>query len=169
MTWPKWEFVSTFECDFEKLRLGIRIHQIILESRIFYMPESQTKNAIWIPSWYEMDQSVLVGTSCKFAFYQESPKLEIDNDYDLVFFNQLDSDANQEIRFALVREIYHQQLGQLMRVDTDGLDYVFTPIDGDDIFVNAEEEPGKAYETDISDWTLRVILENVSDPMNDLV
>lgn len=133
------------------------------------MNESNSLTAIWKPSWFEMDQSVLIGTSSKFWFYQESPSIGSLGEYDLVFFNQLESAADSELRFATVREIYHAQLGALQRVDTDGLDYIFTPIGKEDILVNAEEEPGKAYEHDIEDWTLRVLLENVSKPMSDVV
>jgi hypothetical protein len=70
-----------------------------------------------------------------------------------------------------VLEIIHPQLGPLERVDTSGLDYVFKPADGEEIYVNAEEEPGVAYDFDqpVGDWSLLVTLDDVSDPIADAV
>lgn len=135
------------------------------------MSESEIKKAIWTPSWYEMDQSIAVGSSNKFWFFQDSQSVaDIADDIDIVFFNQLDSTVNSEMRFANVAEIHHSILGQLSRVDTDGLDYIFTTVDGTDILVNAEEEPGKTYDegVEIEDWSVVVCLTNVSQPTGDI-
>lgn len=131
------------------------------------MPEPVQKKAIWTPSWYEMDQSIAVAMTGKFLFFQNTSSGDsYDDDVDFVFFNQLDSDTNSELRFATVAEIYHKNLGPLKKVDTDGLDYIFSPIDGDDVLVNAEEEPGKTYddELEIDDWSVEVLLVDVSSP-----
>lgn len=118
-----------------------------------------------------MDQSLAVGIKQKFWFFQDIPAQMVDEDVDYVFFNQLDSEVNSVLRFAEIVEIYHPELGNLARVDTDGLDYIFVPIEGGEIFVNAEEEPGNAYDTEfeIDDWTLQVTLQNVSEPICDVV
>ena len=128
--------------------------------------------AIWKPSWYEMDQSLTVGVHQKFWFFQDDPsQAELKADFDYVFYNQLDSDTNTQVRFAEIVEIHHSVLGPLSQVDTDGLDYIFVPMGAKEILVNAEEEPGKTYdsELEIADWTLHVTLQNVSDPISDIV
>ena len=127
--------------------------------------------AIWNPSWYELDQSLAMGIKKKFWFFQEKPADAQTSDADLVFFNQLDSEINSVVRFAEIVEIYHPILGTLARVDTDGLDYIFVPIEGSEIYVNAEEEPGKTYDSDVEvdDWSLVVTLQNVSEPICDIV
>jgi hypothetical protein len=64
----------------------------------------------------------------------------------------------------------HPVLGELLRVDADGLDYIFFPVDGDEVVVNAEEEPGVTYDTsnEISEWSVIVKLTEVSEPMGEL-
>jgi hypothetical protein len=91
---------------------------------------------------------------------------------DFQFFNRTISETHQPLfRFARVLEILHPVLGPLERVDTSGLDYVFKPVGSDEIFVNAEEEPGVAYDFDqpISDWSLLVTLDDVSEPQADAI
>ena len=135
------------------------------------MNKSEYKKAVWRPSWYEMDQSIAVGSDSRFCFYQDSRGQGLDEEIDFSFFNQLDSDANSETRFATVAGICHSVLGPLSRVDTDGLDYIFTLLDGTDVVVNAEEEPGKSYDDgiEIEDWSVVVSLVNVSEPLGDVV
>lgn len=128
--------------------------------------------AIWTPGWYEMDQSLAVGIKQKFCFFREMPQSEFMGEpIDLVFYNQLDSDCNSLVRFAHVVEIYHDQLGQLTHIDTDGLDYIFVTAEGTDVVVNAEEEPGSTYNSDldIEDWSVLVTLDHVSDPIDEAV
>jgi len=68
-------------------------------------------------------------------------------------------------------EIRHQELGELLRVDTDGLDYIFFPANNEEIVVNAEEEPGSTYDSDleVADWSVLVKLVEVSEPVADMV
>ena len=135
------------------------------------MKDTNYKSAIWTPSWYEMDQTLVVGMKSKFWFFQDKPSQQLaDENFDFVFFNQLDSETNSEMRFASVAEIHHEVLGPLSRIDTDGLDYIFTTVDGEDIVVNAEEEPGKTYEGEfeVDDWTVVVSLLEVSEPIGDV-
>ena len=90
---------------------------------------------------------------------------------DLVFYNQLDSTKNCTVRYAKIVEMYHPQIGPLHRVDTDGLDYIFFPVDGEEIVVNAEEEPGSTYDGQVvvDDWSVFVKLADVSEPVADVV
>ena len=139
------------------------------------MSETVAKTALWTPGWYEMDQTLVVGERRRFWFFQESPPYESQSasrqDFELVFFNQLDSSANCQVRFAKILEIKHEKLGLMSRIDTDGLDYIFTPIDGEKIIVNAEEEPGTTYDDDleIDDWSVAVLLCEVSEPLGNIV
>ena len=139
------------------------------------MTEKKAMKAVWTPSWYELDQSIAVGAQDKFWFFQDNPSLELTGDsveqVDLVFFNQLDSACNSEVRFAHVEEIHHEVLGALQRVDTDGLDYVFKLANGDEVMVNAEEEPGQTYDDDlqIENWSVIVMLKEVSEPISEAV
>ena len=129
--------------------------------------------ALWSPGWYELDQTLVVGEQKRFLFFQSNPSQEeigpLPDDVDLVFFNQLDSSANSEVRFMKILEILHPQLGLLSRIDTDGMDYIFSPIDGNEIVVNAEEEPGTTYEEDldVNDWSVVVTLMDVVPPISE--
>lgn len=54
----------------------------------------------------------------------------------------------------------HRRLGDLAEVAIRTFDYAFIPLSGDEIEVNAEEEPGVPYDSHIqvSDWSLSVLL-----------
>lgn len=137
------------------------------------MSHSSYQTALWTPGWYELDQTLAKGDRRKYWFFQTPPDgcLKSSTDIELVFFNQLDSAQNCNVRYATVVEIRHPQLGELIRVDTDGLDYIFFPLDGEEIVVNAEEEPGVAQGSciNVDDWSVLVTLADVSEPVVDLV
>ena len=62
----------------------------------------------------------------------------------------------------------HAELGQLLRVDTWGLDYILYPADGEEVVVDAEEQPGlvhSGWPSIINDWTIHVHLVDVSEPL----
>lgn len=131
-----------------------------------------THKALWTPGWYELDQSLVVGQNQRFWFFQTAPSLNSDEPIDFVFFNQMASTANAQVRYARVLDIEHPDLGPLQRIDTDGLDYIFYPTEGPEVVVNAEEEPGSVYDNDdieIADWSVLVTLADVSEPVADLV
>ena len=137
------------------------------------MSDSDQQTAIWIPGWYELDQTLVLGQRQKFWFFESPPEsmaTENADDGGLVFFNKSDVSENCVARFARIDEVSHPQLGAILRVDTDGLDYIFFPVEGEEVIVNAEEEPGLAYEMEppISDWSLQVKLSEVSDPVSDI-
>ena len=132
--------------------------------------------ALWTPGWYELDQSLNLGVLQRFWFYQTPPVTSAgvtssSSDIELVFYNQLASAANHTVRYAMITEMSHPELGLINRVDTDGLDYIFYPVSGEEVIVNAEEDPGSVYESElkIDDWSLQVKLTQVSEPVTDLV
>ena len=127
------------------------------------MSNSDQQAAIWTPGWYELDQALALGQRQKFWFFQTVPDSMgglKDDGHSLVFFNKTDTSENCEARFARIDEMHHSQLGAIQRIDTDGLDYIFFPIEGEEVIVNAEEEPGQAYDLgeSISDWSIHVKL-----------
>lgn len=136
------------------------------------MDDRSPKYALWKPAWYELDQPIAVGQRDRFNFFKNPPEEFLQADeYDFVFFNRLLTDANCEVRLATVLQIEHPTLGRLQQVVTDGLDYIFVRSDGTDILVNAEEEPGSSHEPGIfvTDWSIRVMLTEVSEPLAEIV
>ena len=134
---------------------------------------SSKQTALWVPGWYELDQTLVLGENQKLWFFQTPPEDIVTDETtpDFIFFNQLDSTTNCQVRSARVIEMVHPQIGPLARIDTDGCDYLFFPIDGEEIVVNAEEEPGQVYDENIKidQWMVHVTLEDVSDPIVDIV
>ena len=127
--------------------------------------------AIWTPGWYELDQSLALGERQKYWFFEVPPLdcLAVADEVDLVFYNQLASAANFQVRYATIAEMNHPKLGRLQRIDTDGLDYIFVPVVGEEVIVNAEEEPGTTYndEVQVDDWSVFVSLSEVSEPVSE--
>ena len=129
-----------------------------------------THKALWTPGWYELDQSLKVGMYQRFWFFSNPPAEETPGEVDFVFFNQMSSLANSQVRYARVLVMEHSEFGPLNRVDTDGLDYIFYPMDGNEFVVNADEEPGAIYDDEdrgskIDDWSVVVTLSDVSSPL----
>ena len=131
-----------------------------------------THTAIWTPGWYELDQTLTLGERQKFWFFHDPPQAMIKDKLrpEFVFFNQMSSFANCEVRYARIEEMSHPKLGRLQRIDTDGLDYIFVPVIGPEVAVNAEEDPGYTYDSqlDIEDWTVFVSLSEVSEPVSEV-
>ena len=127
------------------------------------------QTALWTPGWYELDQSLVLGERQKFWFFQTPPEecSAMAERVDLMFYNQLDSTKNCVVRYAKIVEMHHPQLGPLLKIDTDGLDYIVFPVNGDEIVVNAEEEPGSTYQSEVmvDDWSVTVTLTDVSEPI----
>ncbi len=134
--------------------------------------EQSTKTALWVPGWYELDQPLTVGVNNRFWFYQNPPTdLPQAESVDFVFYNEMTAAANCQVRTATIISIHHSVLGQMVRIDTDGLDYVFYPESQDEIMVNAEENPGSIYDNplEITDWSVTVTMNQVSEPVSDFV
>ena len=135
------------------------------------MTEKSQFTALWTPGWYELDQTLVIGERQKYWFFQNPPDecRTHSEDVDLVFYNQLDSTKNCSVRFAKIVEMVHPELGELLRIDTDGLDYIFFPSDGAELVVNAEEDPGAtSSDVEVADWSVVVKLEQVSEPVADI-
>jgi hypothetical protein len=68
-----------------------------------------------------------------------------------------------------VLRIRHERLGDVLALENRGLDYCLVLESGVRIEVNAEEQPGEAYNlpdnyafvADVTDWTLAVTLRRV--------
>ena len=130
--------------------------------------EQQTKSALWVPEWYELDQPVVLGTARRYWFYQTPPSdIPEAYEYDFVFFNHANSAVCCQVREAVVTRIEHPQLGLINEIATDGLDYVFSTESLGEVVVNAEESPGSAYgsASDITDWCIFVSLSSLSQPL----
>jgi hypothetical protein len=133
---------------------------------------NKTWTALWVPGWYELDQPLETGKRNRFWFFQQPPSgIDEVEMYDFVFFNELNSAANCQVREATVLSIDHPQLGGLSGVATDGLDYRFVLADGTTLVVNAEEDPGTVAGDGpdvpcIDNWSVAVVLTDVSDPVD---
>lgn len=137
-------------------------------------PDTATHKAIWIPSWYELDQPLRVDTPGRFVFYRTCPSWVdpasqgLEPDFDLVFFNQLMDDQPWDARQGRIVAIRHPQLGAVQSVDTYGLDYVFRLKNGQTLTVNAEENPGTSPDVSpaIRNWALTVWFDSLSNPLD---
>jgi hypothetical protein len=85
-------------------------------------------HAVWCPDWYDFDQSIAVGLTAEFAFwnpdYLDREGLIIYGAWGnrrLGFYNQ-DRDTLEKFVVAdgTIRSIRHHQLGHVQRVDTSG-------------------------------------------------
>jgi len=141
------------------------------------MTTSKTYTAIWTPGWYELDQTLIQGERQKYWFFNTPPGWEQvstnseQSACDFVFYNQLGSTENCCVRYAKIQEMTHPQLGALIKIDTDGLDYIFYPAEGEELVVNAEENPGEITNNrmgvSIDDWSVYVTLTDVSEPLGE--
>ncbi|HMO14089.1 MAG TPA: hypothetical protein PKD64_00500 [Pirellulaceae bacterium] len=133
--------------------------------------QQQTYLALWTPGWYELDQSLEVNVTSRFWFFQSAPSdyPEVER-YDFVFFNQLASGSNMQVREATIVSMIHPQLGQIKKIDAGGLDYIFFRLAAPEVVVNAEEDPGTIYDAPIiiTDWSVAVELANVSEPISNV-
>lgn len=131
------------------------------------MPESTNPespagcSARWVPAWHQLDQTLSVGDRRWFYFRPADPATG-----ELTFYNGLEVGPDCERREATIESISHPQLGEILRVDTDGLDYIVYPAQGAERVVDAEQAPGTANDGGpaVDDWELHVRLSNVSPP-----
>ncbi|MEM7454676.1 MAG: hypothetical protein AAF456_10030 [Planctomycetota bacterium] len=128
---------------------------------------SRIRRASWRPGWHELDQPVATGQMGEFEFFADVPESMSDaGTFDLVFFNQLKSDTETRTCSAKVVAIEHPELGPLERIDTCGLDYIFVKGDGEQVVVDAEEDPGStaSNSVNVTDWSVVVTLEVTATP-----
>ena len=125
--------------------------------------------ATWRPAWHELDQTLILDLRQRYFFFPSSmSSQQDDSEPALVFFNGVDPAIEGEVRFAKVVKIEHKDLGELLRVDTFGLDYILYPCSGEEIVVDADEEPGivRSGSGPVEDWSLRVTLTEISDAIS---
>lgn len=119
--------------------------------------------AAWVPLWYELDQNLAVGAVDELWFFTEAPQ-ELAALNKVVLFRGLTTSGPHVALKCRVLRIHHPILGDLEAVETRGLDYCFVQASGERIEVNAEEEPGAAYDQQVTvrDWSLTVWLQRCS-------
>lgn len=124
-----------------------------------------TMNALWIPAWYELDPSLVVGVTEEFIFHKPATNEA------LRFYSG--AKGNPAVKATgTISAIHHNVLGDIESVDAQGLDYTLVLKDGRRLLVNAEEDPGLIYEwvyeswqpSDmvVDDWQLAVKLTSLS-------
>ena len=129
----------------------------------------QVQIAAWVPGWYNLDQSIVVGETDDFVLFAELPDLPeiewLERRPDLVFFNTLMHPGEWVRRRLQVISIRHHQLGDLAAIRTDRFGvYEFTAA-GRTYEVEAEEGPGICYDNSIgiSDWGVLVeVMEQIA-------
>src|SRR5262249_13748015 len=107
--------------------------------------------AVWIPGWYELDPPLEVGLTDDFAFWRLAPDYLCEQE-PLVLYNTLWHPEDALIARGTIAGICHPDLGAIRKVDTRGLDYTIILADNTELLVNAEEQPGKLFERDGSQW-----------------
>lgn len=120
--------------------------------------------AAWIPGWYELAPQLEVGLSDEFAFWRIVPE-HICCSERLVIYNSLWHPENALVGYGTIASIRHPELGAILKVDTRGLDYTITLIDGAELRVDAEEQPGKLEDPSrvVTDWLFLVDFDNLSE------
>ena len=100
----------------------------------------------WTPSWYELDETIIVGDTDWFCITKDG-----------FFYNDLLRGEEKYIKLEILN-ISHPVLGDIKGIITIGLDYTIYLNNGATIEVNAEEDPGKIYDTryTVEDWTFDV-------------
>ncbi len=102
----------------------------------------------WTLAWYELDETIIVGDTDWFCITKDG------------FFSNARLRNEEKYIKAEILNISHPVLGDIKGVITVGLDYTIYLNNGEIIEVNAEEDPGKIYDTryDVKDWTFGVFV-----------
>lgn len=104
-----------------------------------------TMNALWIPAWYELDPSLVVGVTEEFIFHKPATNEA------LIFYSG--AKGNPAVKaLGTISAIHHNVLGDIESVDAQGLDYTLVLKNGHRLLVNAEEDPGLIYEWIDESW-----------------
>ena len=104
----------------------------------------------WIPQWYELDWTVVVGDIDWFI-------LSHDTFANGIFHDEEDYPATK----IKITSITHPILGDIRGIIPIGLDYTIYLSNGDILTVNAEEKPGQIYDSKykVDDWTFAIGVE----------
>ena len=94
--------------------------------------------AIWVPAWFELDQSVVVNDRDIFFFEMSANPLR---------FSNFAGDVPIFEAEATVVGILHEVLGELRAILAENLDYELIKPDGSRIRIDAEQDPGRVYDT----------------------
>jgi hypothetical protein len=126
--------------------------------------------ALWLPSWYCLDQPISVEQESEFTFATEIP-LEYSTHYRSMFYNDMPSTGASYGRRCKITSIYNNYFGQIESISL-GLDYTLTTLNRSTYRINAEEEPGSVYSetngvwsknsTPITNWVVEVSLIEVA-------
>src|SRR5262245_42728008 len=106
----------------------------------------------WVPGWYELDPPLEIGLTGEFPFWRVVPD-HLQGPESLVLYNTLWRPEDVVVAEGTIVAIQHPELGMVRKVDTRGLDYTITLVDGTELLVNAEEEPGRVYQRVEDEWT----------------
>src|SRR5262249_48264741 len=96
--------------------------------------------AAWVPGWYGLDRPLEVGVTAEFAFWRAVPS-HLRGPESLVLYNILWRPQDVIVACGTIAAIRHRELGDVQKVDTRGLSYTITLIDGTELLVEAEEQP----------------------------
>jgi hypothetical protein len=100
--------------------------------------------AIWEPAWYELDQPLTVGEVATVVLVTSSLPMRFAT-------YMLDAGVERLEVQAEVVSIYNKQLGDIAKIDTQGLTYKFY-VDSETFFqIEAEETPGWIENSDAPD------------------
>ena len=115
--------------------------------------------ATYTLEWYELDQSIKVGMVDEFLFVRDRTPL--------YFYSGLYHPEEWTPIRCTILAISHPEFGGVSEINTVGLDYTITLIDGTSFKVNAEETPGNVYGSPVKpkDWTFIVEIETHNHPV----
>jgi hypothetical protein len=107
-------------------------------------------------TWYELDQSVKVGQESEFYFFKNGDPPQ--------FYCGLFDPGKTEMRKCLIKSISHPDLGEILEIDTKGLDYTITLANGNSFQVEAEESPGEVYNYSVKpkSWIFEINVKQIA-------
>jgi hypothetical protein len=88
--------------------------------------------SIWKPAWYELDQNLTVGETDTFLFVTSCSPIRFATSFE-----------QGEWHKAIIISISNKELGNIIKIDAEGLSYKFYSAAGNFIQIEAEETPGK--------------------------
>jgi hypothetical protein len=100
--------------------------------------------AIWYPYWYERDLPIHAGQIGEFEFFDAPPDYVKDDGLPVFWHDGHGPDRTHKEHLRIL-SIYHPELGYIESIDTVGLEYTVTMIDGRVLKLEAEEAPGTVY------------------------
>jgi hypothetical protein len=133
--------------------------------------------ALWTPTWYAMDQKIARTEHKTLHFFTSVPEHVRSRlvhfsgeEYAAVFSSGSRKDRGWYELDGEIVSIENSELGEIASVRPAGFDYVVTLASGDEILVDAEENPGTIHGSErmISDWTMRIVVRPARDARHKL-